>query len=646
MTPALAAFEVLQRLRYPSDLTVAPDARRLGFACGSTTPDHRQVPYVVDLGAGRCSEIACPPGSWYGVTRFGAEADRLVAARGVEGGELETIVEMDIATGEVLSEVSLDGAIEDLTWIGERRWLARVADPGADRDGMHLGTRVFGFGDPLVDSPLRRWRRLTVVDLETCSVRPVPTPGWSIWEADVRDGVVLAVASGEPKPAGYYHASLVRVPLEAATSAEPTVDVLHRVERQLSRPRLSPCGRHAFVIEGRSIVAGRVRRIDLEASSHALLDDIDDVTDLGFTSDGGLWLCGWSDRGVRIETRSADGATTIDRVVLAATAGGRDGQPSLCPVGPRRVAMVLDSPDAPPEVRLLSTRTGTHEAVTSLNGAVAETMTSEEHVPQHREFAWTSPDGTEVHAGLLLPPSGRATERLPLVVLVHGGPTWLWSTGFAPAESNQLAVPLACAGAAVMLANPRGSSGRGQDYADAIAGHIGRRDVDDVLAGIDHLVAEGLVDPERIGVIGTSYGGYLAAWLAATTSRFRCAVSFSCVSDWCSFSMSSNLAGGFDAVYFPGVDITTPAGREELASRSPVFRAAGTTTPIQIIHGSEDRTTPIGQAEQLLYAWRAAGAEAELVVYPREGHELVEPRHRHDAARRVLSFLEQHGILT
>jgi len=256
---------------------------------------------------------------------------------------------------------------------------------------------------------------------------------------------------------------------------------------------------------------------------------------------------------------------------------------------------------------------------------------------------WTSADGTPVE-GLLLRRTGAPAPQ-PLVVLLHGGPTWLWANSFAPAESNALAVPLALAGAAVLLPNPRGSSGRGQGYADAVAGHVGEIDASDVLAGVAALVSAGVADPDRMATLGLSYGGFLSAWLVASTDLFRGAVVMSGVSDWTTFVTTSNLGGGFDTVYFPGIDPQTEAGHCALAAVSPARHGRTGMAPTLVLHGAEDQVTPLGQAQQLTESWTAAGSVVELVVYPREGHELVEPEHRRDATRRVLDWLHRYGVL-
>jgi dipeptidyl aminopeptidase/acylaminoacyl peptidase len=645
---ALDAFDAIERIRVPRDLTVDHQQGRAVFVVD--TPGGGASVHVVDLENGASGTH---DDDAYTYAHLRAVGDgTIVAARGLVDGELEVVVRLDPVTGAVLVEVPMTGAIEDIAELPDGRWLVRIAEPGSERDGMHLGTIVAPIAGPMVDPAERWWRRLFEVDVHTGSVVAVPTPGWTIWEAVGDADSIVAVASEEPSPAGYYRPALIRIDRDSGDVA-----AVYRTERQLARPRLLADGRTCLVVEGRSIVSGRIRRIDLHTGSSALVCrasaatgadvPIEDVTDIAFDGAGRWWLAGWHDRGSFVEVCSPDG-TPVVRVDLDGTLIGRVAQPSVHPIGDGDAVVVLDRAAAPVEVVRLFVADGRTEVLSGLNG-----HTVDELGPLHCvDRRWLAPDGTEIRGDLLLPaalePAARSgpTAPPPLVVLIHGGPTWLWSRQFAPAESIALARALVAGGVAVLLPNPRGSSGRGLDYADAIAGAIGDADVHDVVAGVDELVRDGLVDHARVAVIGTSYGGYLAAWLAATTDRFRCAVAMSAVADWCSFATTSAIGGGFERVYFPGVDITTPAGREALASRSPAHHADPITTPLLVLHGAADRITPVGQAHQLAHAWRRARAPADVVIYSDEGHEPVAPRARRDAARRVVGFLHRHGIMT
>lgn len=638
MSDPLELFDELERIRIPTDVALHPDHTVAAFcAAGRPDPTAPAAIHVVELASKHHRTLEPPPGYRYACTRFDAETGDLVAACGVADGELETLVHVDAVTGEHRTEIALSGAIEELVSLGGGRWLTRVADIGAERDGMHLGTRVQGISGPLVLSAAGAWRRLVSVDLVAGTVTDHPTPGWTIWDIDVAtdpldgDDVVAAVASREPSPAGYYRPALLRISLRTGE-----LDVLHETDRQLARPRLDLVAGTVTVIEGRSIVAGPVRRIDLATGGHDLLEGPGDTTGAARCGDQ-WWWAGWDDRGSFVAVGAPD---RPDHVTwIDGTVHGHDAQPSVVPLDEHRCLAVIDRPDQPAELSVIDVSTGEAHVITRLNDHVVDVVDR----PSERHVAWSS-GGVEIHGGLIRPSD--ADRPRPLVVMVHGGPTWLWSSAYSPAESNQLALPIVAAGADVLLANPRGSSGRGLAFADAVAGSIGEIDADDLLAGVDHLVEVGLADPERIAIVGTSYGGFMAAWLAATSRRFRCAVAFSLVADWNSFALSSAIGGGFDRVYFPDADPATPAGRDELARRSPVHRTADGVAPLLAIHGDADRITPIGQVDEVRHAWCAAGGHVETVVYRGEGHELADPRHRRDAARRALTFLRAHGILS
>ena len=253
----------------------------------------------------------------------------------------------------------------------------------------------------------------------------------------------------------------------------------------------------------------------------------------------------------------------------------------------------------------------------------------------HHRGRLGQPDGTRID-GLLLRPAaatddGTAAQThagpLPLVLLLHGGPTWLWS---APSRrgsptrwrsrSPLPAPPSCCPTRAVQ--RPRPGSCR------AIVGRMGPVDSDDVLAGVSSLVATGVADPARMAVLGLSYGGFLSAWLATRTSVFQAAVVMSGVSDWATFARTSNLGGGFDGAYLrPRLTPTATGTPRRTVAGLPLTRLRPRAQPPRrcVLHGAEDQVTPLGQAEQLTKASTAAGGIVELVGVPREGHELVDP---------------------
>jgi len=162
---------------------------------------------------------------------------------------------------------------------------------------------------------------------------------------------------------------------------------------------------------------------------------------------------------------------------------------------------------------------------------------------------------------------------------------------------------------------------------------------EDILRGVDHCTSIGVAVPDRIGVTGGSYGGYLTGWAVCTTARFAAGVMVSGLVDMLSCHLTCNHA--FSEFIFGG-DHRDPSSLELFMDRSPITHLAGATTPTLILHGAEDQCTPLGQAEELYQGLVLNGVPTELVVYPREGHGFREREHAADAQRRTVEWFERH----
>lgn len=247
------------------------------------------------------------------------------------------------------------------------------------------------------------------------------------------------------------------------------------------------------------------------------------------------------------------------------------------------------------------------------------------------ELTTTSVDGYPVHGWLVLPP-GEGPH--PVLLNVHGGP----HAAFTWALFDEAQV-YAGAGYAVVMGNPRGSSGYGQAHGRAIVGAIGTVDVDDVLALLDAAVQRPDLDGDRVGVMGGSYGGFMTSWLVGHHSeRFVAGISERAVNVWDSFSGVSDI-GYFFAEAYVGAD------REEQWRRSPLAYADQIDVPLLIIHSEHDWRCPVEQGQRLFVALKRRGAEAELLLFPSEGHELSRsgrPQHRVQRFDAVLAWWSRH----
>jgi dipeptidyl aminopeptidase/acylaminoacyl peptidase len=268
--------------------------------------------------------------------------------------------------------------------------------------------------------------------------------------------------------------------------------------------------------------------------------------------------------------------------------------------------------------------------LTSLNPDAPDPST----VGSWESWTWTAGDGLEIEGLLLRPREG--SEPLPLIVGVHGGPTGCWSWSYTP--FGALGALMAQEGYALFLPNPRGSAGRGQEFARANLGDMGGGDLQDILAGVDSLVEAGIADTNRVGITGGSYGGFMAAWAITQTDRFSCAVPLASVTDWRSFHHTTNI-GRFDSLFLDA-DPFEVGGEYEV--RSPVVQAKHCKTPTLLIHGKEDLCVPVSQAQEMYQALVEAGCETELVLYPREGHGLMERDHIEDAWTRMRDWFARY----
>src|SRR5207244_4042278 len=266
-------------------------------------------------------------------------------------------------------------------------------------------------------------------------------------------------------------------------------------------------------------------------------------------------------------------------------------------------------------------------SVSHFNQALAQLPLAQPEFLRYRTF-----DGRQIEAALLRPPGAEAGTKLPTIFLIHGGPTGNWSDEYEPWP--QL---LANAGYAVLCPNIRGSTGYGYDFMVLNRGDWGGADFKDVMAGVDYLIAQGIADPQRLGVAGWSYGGYMAEWAITQTSRFKAAVSGAGMSDLAS-EFSTEVHPAYDE-WFYGLPYEKPDG---FRHSSPLTYIKNAHTPTLILQGDADVIDPLGQSQALYRALKRYGVETELVVYPRERHGLKEEKHLVDRLYRIVAWFEKY----
>ncbi len=303
---------------------------------------------------------------------------------------------------------------------------------------------------------------------------------------------------------------------------------------------------------------------------------------------------------------------------------------SLAPNG--ALAWIGEESDSPGDLFFLPPGSGEARRLTRMNPQLKGLP-----LPEPRPYNWRSRDGRTIEGVLYLPP-GQEPKKLPLIVQAHGGPGTHWSLEFSGIVESS-GIQLALNGCAVLFPNPRGSSGYGEVFFGLNRGDLGGEDLRDIEAGIDALADAGTVDPSRVAIAGFSYGGYLAARAVTLSDRYRCALVGMAPVNFFTDFLRNDLGVHWFREYLGGTPYEVPAAYME---RSPVFHLENVRTPILIVHGTDDRRVTPAQAREYLHALKSAGKEAELVLYPGEGHGITIPRNQVDFMKRQTAFFEAH----
>ncbi len=558
--------------------------------------------------------------------------------------ETEQVWIFNRAGGEAERVTDLKGGVSDYVWSPDGKRLAIVArdpDPEAtegSKDKAEKKTPLpivierFQFKEDEIGYLGKRRQHLYVVDLAARKAEPLTSgatdealPAWS------PDGASIAfVTKRGPDPDRNDNWDLYVIAAKAgATPRQVTThDGPDGAPYWESRPAWSPDGKSIAYLQGgpQKLIEYAVHQLAVVPAAggapRLLAPALDrNVQKPHWSSDGtSIVFLLEDDRSVHLARVPASGGK-VERIltgrrVVSDFDMGRDG----------RIAVLSSTPLEPyevfalkgPDLRPLSRQN--QELLAKLRLAATE------------EIGFKSKDGTAVD-GLLVKPADAPAGKSPTLLRIHGGPVDQFQNEFR--FDWQL---FAAHGYAVVGANPRGSSGRGEEYSKAIFADWGNKDVQDVLAAVDHVVAQGVADPDRLGVGGWSYGGMMTNYTIAQDTRFKAAVSGAGI---------SNILAGY------GTDQYIRDYENELGQpwRSldawlhvsfPFLHADRIVTPTLFLCGEKDFNVPLLNSEQMYQALRSLGRDTMLVIYPGQYHGLTTPSYLRDRLERYLAWYDRY----
>lgn len=532
--------------------------------------------------------------------------------------------------GEARRLTAVGGEIHDLAWAPDGSLLVLLmTEPQSDEDRKR--DEESGGAIDVEERPL--FWRLWAADLQNGAVTPLTPEGVQVWEFDLspNGGAAAVVASDLPYEWSWFDARLAVSALDGSA-----LRAIYTSNRQLAHPRFSPDGAMVAALSctwsDRGNYGGDVLLVPVDGGAARNLTRGQPLSAfwIAWEPDGrALLASGYEEGEAALWRLDVDGGRCTLWRAQAAIAGR---QRSFSRAG-ETVAMLRMDPASPTDVwiaPLEGDSLADWRRLTRLHP-----RTEEWEVGPTQTLRWTAPDGSSIQGLLALPPAYREGARVPLVVIVHGGPADLHAYSFATWWTPLLAAR----GMAVLLPNPRGSTGWGTAFVEANLGDMGGADWGDIMAGVDHAIARGIADPDRLGIGGWSYGGFMSAWAVTQTDRFKAAVMGAGIADWRSFHGGTNIPT-WDALFYgaPGrpadpYDLSGPYARF-----SPLTHIDRVRTPTLILHGERDDCVPVGQGYQFLRALRDRGVPARLRVYPRARHGPTERAHARDIALKAVDW--------
>ena len=645
----IATQEDVDGLKIAGDPQISPDGETVAYVVSTTEGDHsRSNIWAVSADGGEPRQLTAGPRSdtaprWSpdGQT-LAFLSDRAAEQEDVYGNEwnIKTLTperENQIYLlpkngGEAVRLSSLKGGVLTARNLDSLVWSAdgsRIAFLNTDPMTEEEKRRIKDKDDAIEFEKHLKYTRVYTVDVGTGETRCVSPEGLHVYEfAWSPASEEFAVISSDLPFEGSWFTSCRLVAFAAAGPAR----TLYESWRQSAMPSWSPDGKQVAFLSSnysdRGAVDGGVFLVSAEGG---------EARELSAGHKASARYLAWSDDGARLLTTATEqGGMAIAEIDLAtgertalwqglasiSDASSFDRTATLFP-------LVREDSETPNDVWLVRRSPTSLEwtQLTHLNP-----QTDEFDVGATESVRWKSVDGLEIQGLLTRPIGASAQGPYPLLVAAHGGPTGGVTPNYGVTGTWY---ELVAKGIAVFQPNFRGSVGFGLEFAEANIGDMGGMDWQDINSGIDYLVEQGIADPDRLGIGGGSYGGYMTASAVTQSTRFKAASPRAGIYDWRAFHGVSFLHG-WEVVHYGGKHAWEVLDVWE--KYSPINHVENVETPTLIIHGDLDLVCPVEGAYAFHRALQDRGVETELVVYPREGHGITERAHKLDQSRRSVQW--------
>ncbi|MBI1731851.1 MAG: S9 family peptidase [Gammaproteobacteria bacterium] len=640
-------------LEVVKDPQISPDGKRIVYVRGSMDimkDQPRTNLWIVNTDGAEHRPLLSSRQS-YSSPRWSPDGERLAYISGAEGTPQLYVRWMD--TGQTALITNLTRPPDSLTWSPDGRWLAftmfvpkekePLAKPPAKPEGADWAPPV-----KVIDTMIYRADGQGFLESGFTHIFVVPTEGGTprqLTQGDFDHGGALSwmpdsgriVFSANRAPGWEYDP----VDSEIFSVAVDTGELQPLTSRNGPDygAKVSPDGRAVAYVgfddREQGYQVSHLYRMNADGSgAHEWPTGLDrDVDSIAWDSAGrGVYFL-YDDLGVRkIGHVDLNGRM---RVVAEGVGGVDLGRPytsgGFTVARNGTLAFTVNTPQRPADVAITGGR-GQARQLTRLN----EDLLGHKILADVRRIAWkSSHDGREIEGWVVTPPDFDPQKKYPLILEIHGGPF----AAYGPNYSTEIQL-FAAAGYMVLYANPRGSTSYGEEFGNLIHHDYPGNDYDDLMSGVDAVIAEGNVDADNLFVTGGSGGGVLTAWIIGRTNRFRAAVVAKPVINWTSFVLTADVTNFFYKYWFPDFPWER---QDQYWRRSPLSLAGNVSTPTMLLTGESDYRTPISESEQFYQALKLRKVETVMVRVPGASHELVgRPSNMIAKVANIIAWFDKH----